>query len=176
MVPFTLQDTPLKSLLEHSLRDQILPLKKGSQNEKRKKQSKKKNEQEGKLFSQQDLEDFKRGFGQRAPTPLIDRFRKVKGRGFILEVQQSSPGGSSHPHSYTARISTLVINKNCCPQDVFGQLVAFAVDQTGSRFLQVTLPNAKKDDFNRAFDELLPHADTLIVHVFGNYVLQVNHL
>lgn len=57
-------------------------------------------------------------------------------------------------------------------QNVFGQIVEFAGDQQGSRFLQEKIPTANSDDRQRVFDEIMVNANALMVDVFGNYVIQ----
>lgn len=58
-------------------------------------------------------------------------------------------------------------------QDVLGHLVPLCREQSGSRFLQINLRIAEKEDFDQGFNELLMHSNSLAVHVFGNYVIQV---
>lgn len=53
-----------------------------------------------------------------------------------------------------------------------GQLEAFAKDQLGSRFLQSILETAPEEEYQAAARELAPHAPSLMVHSFGNYVMQ----
>ncbi|CAN8096452.1 unnamed protein product [Discula destructiva] len=57
-------------------------------------------------------------------------------------------------------------------KNFFGQIVEFAGDQQGSRFLQEKIPTANSDDRQRVFDEIMVNANALMVDVFGNYVIQ----
>uniref|UniRef100_A0AC35TPV2 Prostaglandin E synthase 2 n=1 Tax=Rhabditophanes sp. KR3021 TaxID=114890 RepID=A0AC35TPV2_9BILA len=57
-------------------------------------------------------------------------------------------------------------------QDLGKQAVEFAQDQYGSRYLQSCLMKASNRDKEIVFEELIPHANTLIEHVFSNYVIQ----
>lgn len=50
--------------------------------------------------------------------------------------------------------------------------VEFSGDQHGSRFIQQKLESASVPEKNMVFKEILPHAHTLMVDVFGNYVIQ----
>lgn len=69
--------------------------------------------------------------------------------------------------------------------DIRGQVISFANDQHGSRFLQQKLDelinNVHNTDANQnfaastlawVFDEILPHALSLMSDVFGNYIIQ----
>lgn len=53
-----------------------------------------------------------------------------------------------------------------------GHLPEFARDQVGSRFLQKCLDAAGEAEFQQAAHELSPHASSLIVDAYGNYVVQ----
>merc|ERR1711907_259787 len=53
-----------------------------------------------------------------------------------------------------------------------GHLLAFASDQTGSRFLQAHLDAASASQRDAVLTELSPHVLTLMEHTFGNYVAQ----
>jgi len=53
-----------------------------------------------------------------------------------------------------------------------GQLETFAKDQLGSRFLQSILETAPEEEYQAAARELAPHAPSLMVDSFGNYVMQ----
>ncbi|VDQ00771.1 unnamed protein product [Trichobilharzia regenti] len=50
--------------------------------------------------------------------------------------------------------------------------IEFAQDQYGSRFIQQKLEQASAVDKTSVFREILPHAYSLMVDVFGNYVIQ----
>ena len=47
-----------------------------------------------------------------------------------------------------------------------------SADQYGSRFIQQKLETATTDEKNMVFEEIIPHAFTLMTDVFGNYVIQ----
>lgn len=47
-----------------------------------------------------------------------------------------------------------------------------SADQYGSRFIQQKLETATTDEKNMVFDEIVPHALSLMTDVFGNYVVQ----
>ncbi|KAF2672277.1 ARM repeat-containing protein [Microthyrium microscopicum] len=57
-------------------------------------------------------------------------------------------------------------------KDVYSNVVEFAGDQAGSRFLQQKLEQANSDEKGIIFDEIMPNARQLMFDVFGNYVLQ----
>jgi len=56
--------------------------------------------------------------------------------------------------------------------DIYGHIVEFSSDQHGSRFIQKKLEMASDVEKQHVFDEILPQALTLMVDVFGNYVIQ----
>jgi len=56
--------------------------------------------------------------------------------------------------------------------DIYGHIVEFSSDQHGSRFIQKKLELATDAEKQHVFDEILPQALTLMVDVFGNYVIQ----
>lgn len=47
-----------------------------------------------------------------------------------------------------------------------------SADQYGSRFIQQKLEIATTDEKNMVFEEIMPHALSLMTDVFGNYVVQ----
>jgi pumilio RNA-binding family len=47
-----------------------------------------------------------------------------------------------------------------------------SADQHGSHFIQQKLEPASPDEKGMVFQEVLPHALTLMTDVFGNYVIQ----
>nr|CAD1825426.1 unnamed protein product [Ananas comosus var. bracteatus] len=56
--------------------------------------------------------------------------------------------------------------------DIAGRIVEFSADQHGSRFIQQKLENCSAEEKASVFQEVLPHASTLMTDVFGNYVIQ----
>mmetsp|Transcript_19620 Transcript_19620/g.24787 ORF Transcript_19620/g.24787 Transcript_19620/m.24787 type:complete len:779 (-) Transcript_19620:83-2419(-) len=56
--------------------------------------------------------------------------------------------------------------------DIFGHIIEFSSDQHGSRFIQQKLETATETEKQRVFEEILPDALSLMVDVFGNYVIQ----
>nr|CAD1822102.1 unnamed protein product [Ananas comosus var. bracteatus] len=56
--------------------------------------------------------------------------------------------------------------------DIFGHIVVFSVDQLGSRFIQQKLDTASAEERDCVFEEVLPHAFSLMNDAFGNYVVQ----
>ncbi|XP_058113538.1 pumilio homolog 5 isoform X2 [Magnolia sinica] len=56
--------------------------------------------------------------------------------------------------------------------DIAGRIVEFSADQHGSRFIQQKLENCSAEEKISVFEEVLPHAPTLMTDVFGNYVIQ----
>ncbi|XP_077214609.1 pumilio homolog 5-like [Tasmannia lanceolata] len=56
--------------------------------------------------------------------------------------------------------------------DIAGRIVEFSADQHGSRFIQQKLENCSDEEKASVFEEVLPHAPTLMTDVFGNYVIQ----
>eukprot|EP00262_Sarcandra_glabra_P019144 TRINITY_DN7108_c0_g4_i2.p1 TRINITY_DN7108_c0_g4~~TRINITY_DN7108_c0_g4_i2.p1 ORF type:complete len:800 (-),score=154.62 TRINITY_DN7108_c0_g4_i2:373-2553(-) len=56
--------------------------------------------------------------------------------------------------------------------DIAGRIVEFSADQHGSRFIQQKLETCSDEDKSSVFEEVRPHASTLITDVFGNYVIQ----
>merc|ERR1712137_1116088 len=56
--------------------------------------------------------------------------------------------------------------------DIFGHIIEFSSDQHGSRFIQQKLETATESEKQRVFEEILPDALTLMIDVFGNYVIQ----
>ena len=57
-------------------------------------------------------------------------------------------------------------------QDIVGHIVEFSQDQHGSRFIQQKLETANVPDKQLVFAEILPNALSLMIDVFGNYVIQ----
>lgn len=57
-------------------------------------------------------------------------------------------------------------------RDLLGHTVSFCQDQHGSRFIQQRLEVCSDVDKQLVFDEIVPSAQTLMIDVFGNYVLQ----
>lgn len=51
-------------------------------------------------------------------------------------------------------------------------MFAISADQHGSRFIQQKLENCSAEEKASVFEEVLPHAQTLMTDVFGNYVIQ----
>lgn len=47
-----------------------------------------------------------------------------------------------------------------------------SADQYGSRFIQQKLETATVEEKNMVFEEIMPHALSLMTDVFGNYVVQ----
>lgn len=47
-----------------------------------------------------------------------------------------------------------------------------SADQHGSRFIQQKLESCSAEEKAAVFEEVLPHAATLMTDVFGNYVIQ----
>jgi len=47
-----------------------------------------------------------------------------------------------------------------------------SADQYGSRFIQQKLETATTEEKNMVFEEIIPHALSLMTDVFGNYVIQ----
>lgn len=56
--------------------------------------------------------------------------------------------------------------------DISGRIVDFSADQHGSRFIQQKLESCSVEEKASVFQEVLPHASTLMTDVFGNYVIQ----
>lgn len=56
--------------------------------------------------------------------------------------------------------------------DIAGRIVEFSADQHGSRFIQQKLETCSIEEKASVFQEVLPHASTLMTDVFGNYVIQ----
>lgn len=57
-------------------------------------------------------------------------------------------------------------------RDIVGHIVEFSGDQHGSRFIQQKLETATDEEKQLVFEEILPSALSLMVDVFGNYVIQ----
>jgi hypothetical protein len=57
-------------------------------------------------------------------------------------------------------------------RDLAGHVVAFCMDQHGSRFIQQRLEVATESEKQIIFDEVLVTAESLMTDVFGNYVIQ----
>jgi transcriptional regulator CtsR len=57
-------------------------------------------------------------------------------------------------------------------RDLQGHIVQFCRDQHGSRFIQQRLEVATPEEKSMFFQEILPHAQSLMTDVFGNYVIQ----
>jgi hypothetical protein len=57
-------------------------------------------------------------------------------------------------------------------KDIYGHVVEFAGDTTGSRFLQGKLETANSDEKGYIFAEIFPNCLPLMRDVFGNYVIQ----
>jgi mRNA-binding protein PUF3 len=57
-------------------------------------------------------------------------------------------------------------------KDIYGHVVEFAGDTTGSRFLQGKLETANSDEKAQIFAEIFPNCLPLMRDVFGNYVIQ----
>ncbi len=57
-------------------------------------------------------------------------------------------------------------------EDLKGFYIEFSKDQHGSRFLQKELEVVDSDMVHQVFEEVLPVARSLMVDVYGNYVIQ----
>lgn len=57
-------------------------------------------------------------------------------------------------------------------RDLTDHVTEFSQDQHGSRFIQQKLERATAQEKQTVFQEILPHAHTLMTDVFGNYVIQ----
>ena len=57
-------------------------------------------------------------------------------------------------------------------QDIKGYVHDFCRDQHGSRFIQQKLADAPPEEIMAVFEEVEPHAISLMQDVFGNYVIQ----
>lgn len=57
-------------------------------------------------------------------------------------------------------------------QDIKGYVHDFCRDQHGSRFIQQKLADASPEEIMAVFEEVEPHAISLMQDVFGNYVIQ----
>lgn len=51
-------------------------------------------------------------------------------------------------------------------------VIVNSADQHGSRFIQQKLETVSLEEKSLVFEEVLPHALTLMTDVFGNYVIQ----
>lgn len=51
-------------------------------------------------------------------------------------------------------------------------MLVTSADQHGSRFIQQKLESCSAEEKASVFEEVLPHAATLMTDVFGNYVIQ----
>ncbi|WOK94999.1 hypothetical protein Cni_G03704 [Canna indica] len=56
--------------------------------------------------------------------------------------------------------------------DIAGRVVEFSADQHGSRFIQQKMETCSAEEKASVFNEVLPHASSLMTDVFGNYVIQ----
>ncbi|EFP07377.1 CRE-PUF-8 protein [Caenorhabditis remanei] len=56
--------------------------------------------------------------------------------------------------------------------DIRGQVIKFAKDQVGSRFIQQKLEFCDSKEKDAIFDEVVAHAPELVDDIFGNYVVQ----
>ncbi|CAI5439549.1 unnamed protein product [Caenorhabditis angaria] len=56
--------------------------------------------------------------------------------------------------------------------EIQGNLLMFAKDQVGSRFIQQKLENSDMFEKDAIFEEVLENADELVDDIFGNYVVQ----
>ncbi|XP_021904424.1 pumilio homolog 4-like isoform X2 [Carica papaya] len=56
--------------------------------------------------------------------------------------------------------------------DIADHVVEFSTDQYGSCFVQQKLETATVEEKNLIFPEIVPHARTLVIDVFGDYVIQ----
>ncbi|KFA55822.1 hypothetical protein S40293_01952 [Stachybotrys chartarum IBT 40293] len=57
-------------------------------------------------------------------------------------------------------------------KDIYGHILEFCGDQSGSRLIQTKLETANSDEKDQVFRELEPNALPLMKDVFGNYVIQ----
>jgi len=57
-------------------------------------------------------------------------------------------------------------------RDLSNHIVEFSQDQHGSRFIQQKLERAAPAEKQTVFQEIIPHAYSLMTDVFGNYVIQ----
>lgn len=55
---------------------------------------------------------------------------------------------------------------NCCCK------IDLSADQYGSRFIQQKLETATVEEKDMVYEEIMPHALSLMTDVFGNYVVQ----
>jgi len=58
------------------------------------------------------------------------------------------------------------------PDNNLSFILDISADQHGSRFIQQKLETCNVEEKASVFQEVLPHASTLMTDVFGNYVIQ----
>ncbi|VDD91061.1 unnamed protein product [Enterobius vermicularis] len=97
----------------------------------------------------------------------------------ILQLVLYSPssyfsGGDNDRQSRSHLLDDFRNNRNPHLQlaDLGDHVVEFAQDQHGSRFIQQKLERASMKEKQAVFEEVIAHAQSLMVDVFGNYVIQ----
>jgi len=117
-----------------------------------------------------------RGRGERnGRNPGSTRSSGQRGGSFFNDANQKrGSGGGSHKSSPSINASHSANRVPWGLKEIKGQLVEFAKDQHGSRFIQNQLESSGVDsaDKDAVFEEILPNATELCADVFGNYVVQ----
>lgn len=130
------------------------------------------------MYSNYGFPSAQNFYAPTAPAGMLPRGRPqdptVGIRSQELEEFRRSPKSN---RKWELKVSLLLARKRRqqypnTKQTVFGQVVEFAGDQQGSRFLQEKIPTANSDDRQKVFDEIMVNANALMVDVFGNYVIQ----
>eukprot|EP01135_Chromosphaera_perkinsii_P002117 Nk52_evm51s217 gene=Nk52_evmTU51s217 len=116
--------------------------------------------------------------GKRGPQRSSNSIpQERKGRSYASESTPPTRNSALHKESSGSRSKLLEDfrnnrNPNLQLADIVGNIVEFAGDQHGSRFIQQKLESSGESGKQMVFNEILPYALKLMTDVFGNYVIQ----
>ena len=128
-------------------------------------------------INQSDLNQLSNDTSTGIRSPMLEDFRLNRNRRYELRVSLKSFYIIISVALYL--IKKILNNHNLkiklsikSLQDISGNIVEFAGDQHGSRFIQQKLESASSEEKQMVFDEILPNSLQLMTDVFGNYVIQ----
>lgn len=104
-------------------------------------------------------------------STLLEEFRTTS-----LSIGRSNGAGSVEPAAVFRRNCGPALQTQLCREwelsEIIENVVEFATDQHGSRFIQQKLESASEKDKQSILRYALVHAHRLMTDVFGNYVVQ----
>eukprot|EP00339_Tiarina_fusa_P022322 CAMPEP_0117063720 /NCGR_PEP_ID=MMETSP0472-20121206/44478_1 /TAXON_ID=693140 ORGANISM="Tiarina fusus, Strain LIS" /NCGR_SAMPLE_ID=MMETSP0472 /ASSEMBLY_ACC=CAM_ASM_000603 /LENGTH=660 /DNA_ID=CAMNT_0004783527 /DNA_START=476 /DNA_END=2459 /DNA_ORIENTATION=+ len=118
---------------------------------------------------QTHLENAPNTFYSPPPSPSVSRAKMTSS---VDSISRTDLGDGVQRSSILEEFRNNKTNQKFELSDIFGHIIEFSSDQHGSRFIQQKLETATEPEKQRVFEEILPDALTLMIDVFGNYVIQ----